>query len=306
MQATLEFSQGGHWDSLTGIHLPHSRRLLMLQTMFRSLRPVFAATFVALLAAGAVFAQTAPLSPAVTPAAIQVSSSTATTTVPVARPNGQQVCDPHWISPEELKTIVATAPTPPAAGSPAEQADLKIEIEVQNSRTPERSLQARKDASLDLSLFLKDVNPALNAKNDPKLFFLFEQVHRQEDAVNGPLKWRFSRPRPFVAHADVIHPLGTIGGFSYPSGHATVAFCHAVILGQIFPDKAALFLDDAKRMAKSRVVMGVHYMTDIQEGERDGREIARELLTKPDFLARLAEVKAEVGQQPGKGVSPCL
>ncbi len=44
--------------------------------------------------------------------------------------------------------------------------------------------------------------------------------------------------------------------------------------------------------------MGVHYTTDSQEGERDVREVARELLTKPDFLARLAEVKAEVGAKP--------
>ncbi len=171
---------------------------------------------------------------------------------------------------------------------------MKTEIAVQNSRSPERSLQAEEDALLDMSLFLKDVNPALNAKRDPKLFFLFQQVRYEEGAVNARSKQRFRRPRPFVAHADVIHPLGTIDGFSYPSGHATVAFCNAVILGRIFPDKAALLINDAKRIAQSRVVMGVHYTTDIREGERDGREIARELLTKPSFLARLAEVEAEV------------
>jgi acid phosphatase (class A) len=167
---------------------------------------------------------------------------------------------------------VASVPPPPAPGSPADQADLQTEIDVQNSRTPERSAQAKQDASLSMSLYLKEVNPTLNAKNDPKLYFLFQQIQREEGAVNGPSKGRFKRPRPFVAHADVIHPLGTIGGFSYPSGHATDAFCHAVILGSIFPDKATLFLDDATRIAQSRVVMGVHYTTDIEEGERDGRE----------------------------------
>jgi len=255
----------------------------MKSNMFYFLRSIFAATFVALLVAGAAFGQAAP------------PASTASATVAVTK--AQPVPDPHWLSSEEINAIVASVPAPPAPGSPADQADLQTEIDVQNSRTAERSQQAIKDASLDMSLFLADVNPALNARNDPKLYFLFQQVNLEEGAVNGPSKGRFRRPRPFIAHADVIHPLGTIDGFSYPSGHATFAFCHAVILGQVFPDKAALFLDDAKRMAQSRVVMGVHYTTDIQEGERDGREIARELLTKPDFLSRLTEVKAEVGQQ---------
>jgi acid phosphatase (class A) len=263
--------------------------------MSLSLPSIFAATIAASFISGAALAQTRPAS-ATSPSDIQTPA--AATTVPVVKPRAPPIPDPHWLSPEELKAVIATVPAPPAPGSPADQADLQTEIDVQNSRTPERSLQAKKDASLDMSLFLKDVNPTLNAKNDPKLYFLLQQVHYEEDRVNGPSKGRFHRMRPFVAHADVIHPLGKIGGFSYPSGHATIAFCHAVILGQIFPDKAALFLDDAKRIAQSRVVMGVHYTTDIHEGERDGREIARELLTKPDFLVRLAEVKAEIRQQP--------
>ncbi len=257
--------------------------------MIAFFRPVFAAALAALLLASPSFAQTPPPAPAAAPSTAQPSTPAAPAT---------PLPDPHWLSAEELKAIIASVPPPPAPDSPADQADLQTEIDVQNSRTPERSLQARKDASLAMSLFLADVNPALNAENDPKLFFLFKQIGHETSVVNGQSKGRFSRPRPFVAHADVIHPLGTIGGSSYPSGHATAAFCYAVVLGQIFPDKAALFLDDAKRIAQSRVVMGVHYTTDIEEGERDGREVARELLTKPDFLARVAEVKAEVGTQP--------
>ena len=175
---------------------------------------------------------------------------------------------------------------------------MQTEIDVQNGRTPERSAQARKEATLEMSLFLEDAEPTLNPQSDPKFYFLFQQLHRTADAVNGPAKKRFQRPRPFVAHADIIHPLGTITGFSYPSGHSMVAFCEATILGEVFPEKAALLLDEARRIAQSRVVMGVHYTTDIQEGERDGREIARELLTKPEFLARLAEVKSEIEHQP--------
>jgi acid phosphatase (class A) len=261
-----------------------------------SLRSFLAAMVAASLALGSAFSQ-APSAPAAKPSSLQQSSGAATAD-PGTMPKAAPVPDPHWLLPADIDAIVAGVPEPPAAGSPADQADLKTEIEVQNSRTPERSAQAKKDAVLELSLFVKDVEPSLNSKSDPKLYFFIQQLHRQEDAVNVAIKKRFQRPRPFVAHGDVIHPLGTITGFSYPSGHSTVAFCHAVILGEIFPDKAAVFLDGAKRIAQSRVVMGVHYTTDIQEGERDGREIARELLTKPEFVARLNEVKAEIAHQP--------
>jgi acid phosphatase (class A) len=254
-------------------------------------RLVFATTLAASLGVAGAFAQTPVSAPADTPS--ESPAPAAPAIMPVAKTKTAPAPDPHWLSPEEIKAIAATVPPPPAPGSPADQADLQTEIDVQNNRTLERSQQAKQDASLALALFLTDVNPALNAKNDPMLYLFFQQVGHEASAVNGASKARFGRPRPFIAHADVIHPLGTIGGSSYPSGHATVAFCDAVILGQIFPDKADLFLDDAKRIAQSRVVMGVHYTTDIQEGERDGRETARVLLTKPDFLARLTEVKAE-------------
>jgi len=209
-----------------------------------------------------------------------------------------QTPKPRWLSRRSIQSIVVKVPEPPAPGSPADQADLQIEIEAQNNRTPERSAQANEDDTLDMSLFLKEVKPALNPERYPKFFTLCDQVQCEADIINGAIKMRFQRPRPFVAHADAIHPLCTTSGSSYPSGHATIAFCQAKILGELFPDQKAVFVDEAKRIAQSRVVMGVHYASDIEEGERDGREIARQLLTKPSFRARLAEVKAEIGTEP--------
>jgi acid phosphatase (class A) len=224
-------------------------------------------------------------------------SSTAAPTSVVAKPKPPPTPDPHWLTHDEILAIVNKVPPPPAPGSPADQADLQTEIDVQNTRTPERSQQAKIDASLSPTLFLQQINPTLNSKNDPKLFLLLKQLGRIEGTVNGMAKSRFKRPRPFVAHGDVIHPLGTIGGSSYPSGHSTNAECTAVILAQIFPSKAELMLQIGDRMCESRVVMGVHYTTDIKEGKTDGEEIAGELLAKPAFEQALGEVKTEVEQQ---------
>jgi acid phosphatase (class A) len=221
--------------------------------------------------------------------AIDVPSSAATGMKPKA-PN------PHWLSHEEVDAILAKEPPPPAPGSDADKADLQNEIDVQNARTPERSRQAKIDAGLEMSLFLAPINPAITAAHDPKLFHLFEQMNAQLGEVVGMCKNHWKRLRPFVGHPDVVHALFPAGGYSYPS-HATTAYCRAVILGQIFPDKAALLLQDADRIAESRVVGGVHYETDIKEGEVVGKEVAQELLANPKFEKELHATEAEVAAQ---------
>jgi acid phosphatase (class A) len=222
--------------------------------------------------------------------AADVPSSAATGTKPKA-PN------PHWLSHEGVDAILAKEPPPPAPGSDADKADLKNEIDVQNARTPERSRQARIDDGLAMSLFLAPINPRITAARDPRLFHLFEQMNAQLGEVVGLCKGHWKRPRPFAGHPDVVHALFPAGGYSYPSGHATTAYCRAVILGQMFPDKAALLLRDADRISESRVVGGVHYETDIKEGEVVGKEVAQELLANPAFEKELHAAEAEIAAQ---------
>ena len=129
------------------------------------------------------------------------------------------------------------------------------------------------------------------------LYAFLDQMRVQANELSEDAKQVWKRPRPFVAHPDRIHPLFTAGGYSYPSGHSTVAFCEAVILGQRFPEKSRLLLEDAARIAQSRVVAGVHYETDVKAGEILGREVAQELLNTAEFRNELAAVRTEVPPQ---------
>jgi acid phosphatase (class A) len=201
---------------------------------------------------------------------------------------------PDWLSADEVTALVRQIPPPPAPGSPEDLADLKTETDIQETRTPERSHQAVVDAGNAAELIMKDVDPAITPDADPSFFQFTKRLQKQAAEVDVEAKQRWKRPRPFVGHPDVIHPLFTADDFSYPSGHSTVAMCDAVILGQIFPEKAAIILQDAERIAESRVVAGVHYETDIEQGKTLGRLVANELLTKPAFLDALYEAKAEV------------
>jgi undecaprenyl-diphosphatase len=81
------------------------------------------------------------------------------------------------------------------------------------------------------------------------------------------LKRRFRRPRPCDLAA---HPLfGDIkppDRFSFPSGHTMNAFAVNVVLALQYPLLAPLLGMAAASIAASRVVLGLHYVSDVVVG----------------------------------------
>lgn len=54
--------------------------------------------------------------------------------------------------------------------------------------------------------------------------------------------------------------------FSFPSGHFTTAFTVAVSLGSFFPETLPVLLILAANIAASRVVVGMHFLSDVLVG----------------------------------------
>lgn len=72
------------------------------------------------------------------------------------------------------------------------------------------------------------------------------------------------RPRPFIVLPDV-NTIFTIGGFSFPSGHATMAFALAYIFTGRFR-RGYIFYSLAAIISFSRIYLGFHYISDIAAG----------------------------------------
>ncbi|WP_075174219.1 phosphatase PAP2 family protein [Neptunomonas phycophila] len=108
-------------------------------------------------------------------------------------------------------------------------------------------------------------------------FAVFDAEHGQAFLVAGllaflvelPVYWllknTIKRPRPssLKGFEAVIVPSDT---FSFPSGHSAAAFLFATLLAVFYPALAGVGYVLAGMIGFSRVMLGVHYPTDIAAG----------------------------------------
>ena len=84
------------------------------------------------------------------------------------------------------------------------------------------------------------------------------------------IKKRSMRPRPFVAHRKIRQGARTLDEFSFPSGHTMHAVAFATLLTQAFPWLGLLLIPFALLTGLSRVVLGLHYPSDVFMGAEQG------------------------------------
>jgi undecaprenyl-diphosphatase len=71
------------------------------------------------------------------------------------------------------------------------------------------------------------------------------------------------RPRPFRAHREIVALVAPLDEFSFPSGHTLHAVSFTVIALAYFPLLAPLLVPFTLLVAASRVVLGLHYPSDV-------------------------------------------
>ncbi len=80
------------------------------------------------------------------------------------------------------------------------------------------------------------------------------------------LKTLIRRDRPFVQIPDSRHVIKPSDKFSMPSGHTAAAFLMAGLISYFYIEYAFLAYSWAALIGMSRVVLGVHYPSDILAG----------------------------------------
>jgi len=80
------------------------------------------------------------------------------------------------------------------------------------------------------------------------------------------LKRTFVRERPFIRHAGISLAQAPLDRYSFPSGHTLHAVAFAWQACAAFPELMLALVPLALAIAASRVVLGLHYPTDVLVG----------------------------------------
>ncbi|HTA44431.1 MAG TPA: phosphatase PAP2 family protein [Bryobacteraceae bacterium] len=84
------------------------------------------------------------------------------------------------------------------------------------------------------------------------------------------LKRKVCRVRPKDIEPHCWAKIVTRDKFSFPSGHSTTAFAVALSIGSFYPEIMPLLLLLAANVAISRVIVGMHFLSDILAGSGIG------------------------------------
>lgn len=212
-------------------------------------------------------------------------SSWAQSAAPVAPTASHPPSKPTYLTGTEK--VWSTIPAKPALGSATDQADLKTTLALQVSRTEEQKKEALADKHYVITLMTDVIDPAFKAKY-VHVYGVLDQADKDCYFITTMLKNENARPRPYEQHPDVVHPLFTTGGLSYPSGHASGMELQARLLGTLFQAKSQDLLKRAQQIGDSRVIAGVHYPSDVKVGLELGDLIFTELEANSKFKDALA------------------
>jgi len=88
------------------------------------------------------------------------------------------------------------------------------------------------------------------------------------------LKQGLVRERPCVSHEGILAGTAPLDRYSFPSGHTLHAVCFTILAVSHEPWLAPVLVPLALAIAASRVVLGLHYPSDVAAGALIGAALA--------------------------------
>lgn len=201
-------------------------------------------------------------------------------------------------------------PPMPANSSPQTRAEIDYLLRLQADRTETEGERALYFAAFSFSSSIPKTDPRyarqvrhffwvgrsigswFNQLDLPLTTDLVARVWRDASHYMWRLKFKYARIRPYTIDPAVKN-LQDTGWAAYPSGHSSFAHMLAYLYSEMAPEFADIFLKDARDIAHSREIIGVHYPSDSESGRVFGRQFVNELFKNEKFRAEFARVRAE-------------
>jgi acid phosphatase (class A) len=199
--------------------------------------------------------------------------------------------DPVYIEPGWYETLRARFPPPPARGSERQARDESELLRAQKERTPADCAEARDEVSVSLRSFFGGPQGALDDAAVQRLAPFFEQLRNDGDFFVQKLKKEHPRQRPFAYVAGLEPCVAREVTDAYPSGHSVLARLFALVLADLYPDRRDALDARARRIARHRVMSGMHHPSDVEVGREIGELLHAKLAASPRFQADLAALR---------------
>ncbi|MBS0320802.1 MAG: phosphatase PAP2 family protein [Proteobacteria bacterium] len=191
---------------------------------------------------------------------------------------------------------------PPAPGSAAMALDEAVYAQTRALRGTSRWALAAADADLHFPLaanvFTCSLDAPVSDEATPNLYRLLLRSLTDALLSVSPTKKEYRRPRPFVVHHDASCTPESERSMqhdgSYPSSHAAVGWAWALILAEVDPVHATDILARGQVYAQSRVVCGVHWLSDTIAARTMAAATVARLHADPLFNAQVAAARKEL------------
>lgn len=207
-------------------------------------------------------------------------------------------------NPLDGKTILGP---PPAVDSPHGKADRALYDETRALEGTPRWKTAIQDNDLwgggAIKRFSCALGVDLNEKQTPAAWRMLHRMELDVRTIGTPAKDAYGRLRPVIGNDKPIcvpREDWMKTNSSYPSGHAMTAWSWALVLSEVAPSRADALLTVGRESGDSRMICGVHFISDVEAGRTLGSAMVARLHADPAFAADLAKAKREVAAARAK------
>jgi acid phosphatase (class A) len=193
----------------------------------------------------------------------------------------------HYLDSSGIDLVDLLAP-PPDSGSPTEQQDEKKVACAVAERTAVQLRNALDESKRSVLFFAPSLGTRFAPERLPLFAAFFARVESDVEKLVDAAKVHWQRPRP---------PYSPEKNGSYPSGHAAFAASTAIILSEMVPEKRDAIFTQARLFAENRIILAVHYPSDISAGWIAGTLAVAAMMRDKRYQRDFAGAKAELRRQ---------